>query len=251
MDPRKIFGNKTLNFAHRGFTERAVENTLSAFQAALELGVDGIELDVRTCKTGEVVVIHDPTVTRLTNGRGFVKSKTLSELKALRIKGVDGEFDEQIPTLAEVLDLVGEKTILNVEIKTKGLPKDHIEQKVVDVLRAYALEYKSIISSFNPLVLRRIKKIDEKIMSGYLIDKNFNVRNSEISLSKLAGARAIHLEWRLATENLIQKIKDSGYYLMVWSVNEPKMMQRYLQLGVHGIITDRSDLLNEYLRGER
>ena len=94
-----IFKQKPLNFAHRGFTATAPENSMAAFKAAVELGAHGIELDVRTCKTGELVVFHDPTLARMTNGRGFIKNKTLEELKELRIKTHDGMTDEQIPTI--------------------------------------------------------------------------------------------------------------------------------------------------------
>lgn len=238
-----IFKNKPLNFAHRGFTASAPENSLAAFKAAVELGAHGIELDVRTCKTGELVVIHDPVLARMTNGRGFIKNKTLKELKKLRLRTKDGLTDEQIPTLEEVLELLDGKAILNVEIKTKGLPGAHIEKKVVEVLRQYGIEYTTIISSFNPIVMRRIKKIDDQIVSGFLIDKNFNVRRSEILLTKFAGAKAIHLEKSLAKEAFIKKIRALGFYCIVWSVNDPALMKRLTEWGVEGIITDKPNIL--------
>ncbi|MFQ5751040.1 MAG: glycerophosphodiester phosphodiesterase [bacterium] len=238
-----------MNFAHRGFTAAAPENSLAAFKAAADLGVDGIELDVRTCKTGEVVVFHDPTVTRMTDGRGFVKNKTLAELKSLRIKYQNKILDEHIPTLAEVIEFLSGRALLNVEIKTNGLPKNHIEHKVVEILKHYGLEYTTIISSFNPMVLRRIKKIDREIVTGYLIDKNFNVRNSEISLTKLFGAKAVHLELSLAKEKLIKKIEQFGYFSVVWSVNDPARMKQLFAMGVNGMITDKPDLLKKIMMG--
>ena len=240
---RPFLANKTLNVAHRGFKVTAPENSLAAFNAAVELGVDGIELDVRTCKSGEVVVFHDPILARMTNGRGFVKNKTLAELKRLRIKSANPELDERIPTLAELIEQVRGKVFLNVEIKTNGLPKNHFEEKVVAILRQYGIEYQTIISSFNPIVLRRIRKIDDQIITGYLIEKNFSVRNSEIPMTKLAGAKAIHLEKTLAKEKLIKKMRDRGMYSVVWTVNDPELMKQFLKLRVHAIITDRPDLL--------
>jgi glycerophosphoryl diester phosphodiesterase len=237
--------NRTLNFAHRGFTLAAPENSLAAFKAALELGVDGIEFDVRTCKSGEVVVFHDPTLARMTDGRGFVKHKTLAELKRLRLRSANPELDERIPTLEELVETVQGRLLLNIEIKTKGLPKDHIENRVVEILRSYGLEYQTIISSFNPIVLRRIRKLDDQIMTGYLLDKNFTVRKSEIPLSRLAGAKAIHFEKSLVTQKLLDKIKRLGVYSAVWTVNEPDMMRRFLAMSVNAIISDRPDVLKK------
>ena len=238
-----IFKQKPLNFAHRGFTATAPENSMAAFKAAVELGAHGIELDVRTCKTGELVVFHDSTLARMTNGRGFIKNKTLEELKELRIKTHDGMTDEQIPTIGEVIDLLGDRALLNVEIKTNGIPKNRIEKKVVEVLRHYGIEYKTIISSFNPLVMRRLKKIDDQLLTGFLIDNNFNVGRSEILLTKFAGAKAIHLEKSLAKDAFIKKVQTLGFYCVVWSVNEPAMMERLTNMRVDAIITDKPDLL--------
>ncbi|RMF69125.1 MAG: glycerophosphodiester phosphodiesterase [Calditrichaeota bacterium] len=245
MAGHSIFANKPLNFAHRGFTAKAPENTLAAFREAVELGVDGIELDVRVCKSGELVVFHDATLARMTDGRGFVKNKTLDELNCFRIRSADGMYEEKIPTLAEVIENLGERTILNVEIKTNGLPKAQIERKVVEVLRKYQMQERAIVSSFNPLVIRRIRKLDREILTGFLIDKSFNVRRSEIFLTKLTGAQAIHLDKSLATESFLKKIRDLGYYALVWSVNDPQRLKQLSDLGVEGIITDRPDLLKE------
>jgi len=235
---------RPLNFAHRGFTRAAPENTLAAFREAIELGVDGIELDVRSCKSGDVVVFHDPTLTRLTTGRGFVKNKTLAELKELRFRTEHEVYsEERIPTLEEVIDMVRGKVLLNVEIKTNGLPKNNFEKRVVEILRNMGVVEKTIISSFNPLVIRRIRKMDDTILTGYLIDKNFNVRRSEIFLTKMSGARAVHIDETLASENLIKKIRDFGFLCVVWTVNDPNRMRRLSGFGVTAIITDHPDVL--------
>ncbi len=218
---------------------------MAAFKAAIDLGADGIELDVRTCRTGEVVVFHDSMVTRLTNGRGFVKNKSLVELKSLRLNSPNPNLNEQIPTLAEVIELIDKKVILNIEIKTKGLPKDHIEDKVVEILNQYRLESKVIISSFNPIVIRRVRKINNEILTGYLIEKNFNVHNMEISLTKLSGAKAIILETSLAQEKLVAKIQELGYHSVVWTVNNPIVMKSLIEMGVDGIITDKPELMEK------
>ena len=243
-----MFGDRTLNFAHRGFTVSAPENSLAAFEAAVEIGVDGIELDARVCKSGELIVFHDPTLKRMTDGRGFIKNKILAELRDLRLKSADGSSSERIPCLSEVLDYCKGKTLLNIEIKTNGLPKDQIEARLVKMVKEHRVEEQTIISSFNPVVIRRIKKLDPDLLTGYLIDKNFTVRKSEVPLTKFSGARAVHLEQSLVKEKLIARMKRLGYFCVVWSVNDPKIMRRFVAMGVHAIISDKPDVLKAIVR---
>lgn len=243
-----MFGDTTLNFAHRGFTVSAPENSLAAFEAAVELGVDGIELDTRVCKSGELIVFHDPTLKRMTDGRGFIKTKTLTELRDLRLKSAEGSSGERIPSLSEVLDYCKGKALLNIEIKTNGLPKDHIEARLVKMVKDHRVEEQTIISSFNPVIIRRIKKIDPDLLTGYLIDKKFTVRKFEVPLTKLSGARAVHLEQSLVKEKLIARMKRLGYFCVVWSVNDPQTMRRFVAMGVHAIISDKPAVLKTILR---
>ena len=245
----QIFNGTSLNFAHRGFTRSAPENSLSAFAAAIELGVDGIELDVRTCKTGEVIVFHDPTVARMTNGRGFVKNKTLEELKRLRLRNQNLEINENIPTLEEVIELLDGRVILNIELKTKGTRKESLEKKVVDIIGYYGIADSTVISSFNPIAVRRIRKIDDRLTTGLILNKNFNIRRSEIPLTKLVGAKALHLEKSLVRAKLIKKIKDLGFYCVVWSENDPGKMQQMIDIGIDAIITDKPDVLKNVKAG--
>ncbi len=243
MHANELFHKRPLNFAHRGFTKSAPENSLAAFKNAMELGVDGIELDIRTCKSGEIVVFHDSYLSRMTSGKGFIKNRRLSELKRQRLLFQKQETREQIPTLEEVIGLTKGKMFLNIEIKTNGLPGSNIEEKLVDLLYRCGVEREVIISSFNPLVVRRMKKIDATLLTGYLIDKKIKIKNTEIFLSKLTGAKAIHLEKSLAREALLKKMHEFGFYSMIWTVNEKSDMQSLINLNVNGIISDRPDLL--------
>jgi len=242
---KKIFEKRPLNIAHRGFTKEAPENSLAAFENAIALGVDGIELDVRTCKSGEIVVFHDAYLGRMTSGRGFVKNKTLTELKQQRLLLGGVETAEEIPTLDEVIALTKAKLFVNIEIKTNGLPGNNIEEKLVDLLHRRGVAGDVLISSFNPLVVRRFKKIDGTILTGYLIDKKIKIKNTEIFLSKLTGARAIHLEKTLAREPLLRKMHEFGFYSMIWTVNDRADMTSLRDLGVNGIITDKPDMLKQ------
>ena len=190
-----------------------------------------------------MIVFHDPTLKRMTDGRGFVKNKTLAELRDLRLKSADGGSSERIPCLNEVLDYCKGKALLNIEIKTNGLPKDHIETKLVKMVKDQQVEEQTIISSFNPVVIRRIRKIDPDMLTGYLIDKNFTVRKSEVPLTKLSGARAVHLEQSLVKEKLIARMRRLGYFCVVWNVNDPQSMRRFVAMGVNAIISDKPDVL--------
>lgn len=242
--PNIPFQEKTLSFAHRGFTAAAPENSLAAFRAAIELGVDGIELDVRVCASGEVVVFHDAEIERMTTSSGEVKALTIKELRETRLLFKGKATDEGVPTLEEVLELVHGRAVLNVEIKHDSLPAGHqIEKKVVALLKEFNAFESTVISCFHPLVVRRLRKIDPKVLNGFLLESNFNVRNSEMLFTKISGARMVHLEKGLLSKSLFNKIKDRGYGCLVWTVNEKVEMQKFLNMGVDGIITDKPDVL--------
>lgn len=244
MPRRFLSEEKMMNIAHRGFTAAAPENTLLAFQHAIELGADGIELDVRLCKSGEVIVFHDAKLERMTSDAGAVKSKNFDELRELRVLHNGVATPEQIPTLDEVLELVAGKMFVNIEIKVNGLPSAGLlEEKVLAICQHHGVKNDVIISSFNPLTVRKIRKLDDSYLNGYIVDKNIRVGNAELFLSRMAGARAIHIEHTLLTEILAEKIIAAGFVCLVWTVNEIADMQRMLQLGVEGVITDKPDAL--------
>ena len=184
----------------------------------------------------------------MTNGSGFIKNLSLSEIKRLRIQSDKTASTHKIPTLAEVLDLVDGRIILNIEIKVNGLPPKHgIEEKVVDILKQFKVKHSAIISSFHPLTVRRIKRIDDEVINGILIEKNFTIRNYEIFFLKMAGAKAIHMEGGLANSSLIDQVNKHGFYSLVWTVNEPALMRNLIEWGASGIITDRPDMLQEII----
>ncbi len=241
---------KAYNIAHRGYTVAAPENTMKAFQDAITLGADGIELDVRTCKSGEVVVFHDAKLERMTNGVGLVKNKSLDELRELRIVAAGKETAQAIPTLDDVLELTRGHLFVNIEIKANGLTVRHnIEEKVLDICRRFGLEHKVVISSFNPLSVRKVRKFDRQAVNGFIIDSKVAAANGELFITKLSGGRGIHIEGALLTPELGVKVREKGYYLMAWTINEPAEMQRCLDLNLNGIITDRPDLLKKLTQG--
>ena len=240
-----VFDGNLRVFGHRGFPEVAPELTLAGFEAALDAGADGIELDVRLCSTGEVVVIHDATLGRTTDGHGFVRKKSLQELKQYdagsyyhpRFAG------QRIPTLAEVFELVDQRGLVNVEIKGRGYPKEEIERKVLETIYRFGVEDRTIISSFNPLILRRVARLDPQMPTGYLIDHNFSIARSEQVLARLSGAQALHLHSALLRRSLVQRVRDKGFHVVVWDVDTAEEMRRAIDLGIDAVITDRPSLM--------
>ena len=159
--------DRPLNFAHRGASYEAPENTLAAFLLAAELGADGIEFDVQLSADGQAVVIHDFNLEKTTDGQGPVALKTLDELKEL---DAGAWFDpifagQRIPTLQEVIDAVGQRLLLNVELKTFSLRDDGLAAAVVRTIEDHHLLDRVIVSSFNPLAVRRVKQLNPRISS--------------------------------------------------------------------------------------
>src|SRR3989338_5520792 len=153
---------KPLILAHLGFTQWHVENTLEAVEAALKLGCDGVEVDLRMTKDGELVVFHDDDLKRLAGRDDELEEMTVSTLREVRIG------QSRIPMLEELLDLVQDKALLNLEIKTVRPFSSKVEKKLLETLRSFRLGPTILVSSFHPLPLRRRRKLSPELRRGYL-----------------------------------------------------------------------------------
>ncbi len=241
---------RPLIFAHRGASAVAPMNTLAAFKKALELGADGIELDVQYSSDGALMVIHDLTLEATTNGTGRVVSHTLEELKKLdagswfnrRFRG------ERIPTLDEVFDTIGDRLLMNIELKTYSLFKsDGMERDVADLIKQRDLYDQVIVSSFNPFAIRRIKQYDPRIETGLLYAAEMPRIYSHTWLRPWVRPDALHPEHDMVDERLARWARRKGYPLNVWTVNDEAEMRRLIALGVNSIITDYPDRLRALL----
>ena len=222
-----------LNIGHRGSKGYEPENTLISFRRALELNADGVEFDVHICKSGELVVIHDFTVDRTTNGTGAVSDLTLSELKKLRING-----SIEIPTLEEVLLLFNKKHFINIELKgthTAKLVCDCIEKNVQEDGFAYS---NFIVSSFQRDELESVANYNSKIPLGILTQASVE---QALEWAEEFSATAIHPHFSLLTTENVALTRQKGYQIYTWTVNEFDDIQRVKEFGVNGIITDFSD----------
>ena len=162
--------NNTKVWAHRGASAYAPENTLEAFKLAVDMGADGIELDVQLSKDGELVVIHDEEIDRTSNGKGFVKDYTLKELKKFNFNNSNSKYHKvNIPTLKEVFELLKSTEMdINVELKTGVFFYEGIEEKVLSLAKEMKMEERIIYSSFNHYSVMKVKELDENAKIGLL-----------------------------------------------------------------------------------
>jgi glycerophosphoryl diester phosphodiesterase len=241
---------RPLNFAHRGASHKAPENTMAAFRMAAEMGADGIEFDVQICKDGEVVVMHDFAVDATTDSSGRVKDLTLAELQKLDAGGwYAAEFaGERIPTLAQVLHELGARLMLNIELKTGGFFPEGLEQEVVRLVEDTNLAHQVIISSFNPLALRRVRRLNRYIPTGFLYSPDHPHYLPGRWLQSLARPNALHPRWDMIDEQSVAAAHSQGLEVTPWTCNDPDAMRRLVGWGVDAIITDRPDLLYNLLR---
>ena len=254
--------DRVLNFAHRGASHDAPQNTLAAFRLAREMGADGVELDVQASKDGEAVVIHNFTVDATTNGQGAVKDKTLAELKELDAgswfdaaptkrcpEPVEGLAfaGQRIPTLQEVIIEVGHQLLLNIELKARVFGSAGLVSEVVRLIEDHNLIHRAIVSSFNPLALRQVKKLNPRINTGPIYFFDLPAHPVRASFTFLADPNALHPEKRLVTREYMAWASERGYRVNTWTIDEPAEMRRLVALGVGGIITNRPDVLREIL----
>ena len=240
----------TLNIAHRGASALAPENTMAAFAMAVELGADAIELDLHVSRDGELVVIHDNTLDRTTDGEGPVHARSLQELKRLDAGRWFGESfaGQRIPTLAEVLDRFSGKVPLALEIKAGSAFFRGIEERVVSVLREHQVISQVAVASFDHHALLRLKDLEPCLRTAALLV------GRPMSMSAVAGPSktdAMALEFSLVTKTEVDACRAAGLQLVVWVVNEPAQMRHFIDLGVDGIITDSPDLLRQVLIEQR
>jgi len=233
-------------FAHRGASGYAPENTLAAFDLARELGSDGVELDVQMTKDGELVVIHDETVDRTTDGTGWVKDLTLRQIKSLNASmGSETYPRERVPTLAEVFDLLADTPLaINVEIKDSLVIYPGIAEKLLGIIDERDWEYRITISSFNHITLAHIRQIGSLVYTGVLFS---DVIYEPWNYAHQLWATALHPPFQYVdgVPNLIEESRNSLLEINVWTVNETPDIDRMLAWGVDGIITNYPDRVIE------
>jgi glycerophosphoryl diester phosphodiesterase len=238
--------------AHRGASGLAPENTLAAMKKALSYPfVEWIELDVQLSKDGVPVVIHDDTVNRTTDRKGRVADYTAAELAAMDAGSwFSPAFrGEPVPTLEQVLELTAGKCRLNIELKTYGGRYPGIEAAVVGLLRRHGRTGDSVITSFDPLALRRVKEAESRMRTGLIIDAA--PPGLEQALARL-GATFLSIGWNRLTAGRMASFRQAGLAVMAWTVDRKPAMRRIAAMGEDIIIcTNYPDRFGELLAGRR
>ncbi|WEG13512.1 glycerophosphodiester phosphodiesterase [Pullulanibacillus sp. KACC 23026] len=234
---------KTKIIAHRGFKSAAPENTLIAFELAKQAGTDGIELDIHRTKDGSLVVMHDETLDRTSNGRGWIKDITFAELSKLDAGSwFAPEFKgEKIPLLEDVLIWARSQGIfVNIELKTAIVEYPGLEDAVVDLINRYGLHDQVLCSSFNHVSLKNIKQLDPDIQVAILYAQQLV---DPWLYAKHIGAVAIHPYFKHISPEIVMACKKYKIDINPYTVNEINDLETMMNLGVTSIITDYPDRL--------
>lgn len=227
-------------FAHRGASAHAPENTLTAFQLAINQNSDGIELDVMLTADSEIVVIHDTSIDRTTTGKGQVKFMDLSTLRQFDAGSWFGpEFaGERIPTLNEVLELVGDQVIINIEIQPYSYPLNETTMKVASLVAQHGLEKSIIFSSFNLRALVQIHQLLPSVRIGILLRPGILGTWAKLRFDWWGNYHSIHPHYSAVTPKMIQRAIAKGHRVIAYTVNQPEEIRRLFAMGISGIFTD-------------
>lgn len=226
--------NEMLKIGHRGAKGHLAENTLESIKKALSLGVDGIEIDVHRCASGQLVVFHDFTLDRMTNTSGEVSKHTLVQLKRVEVKG-----HCQIPTLSEVLTFINNKCLVNIELKGHDTAKE--ASRLIDFfVEKKGWDYSNIIvSSFQKDLLETVYEINKKIPLGVLTDTKLE---KAVDFAKTIQAVSIHPDYTMLTQEIVEDLQKD-FKVFTYTVNNLKPIKRIKSYGVDGIISDFPDRL--------
>lgn len=232
------------NIAHRGASAYEPENTLRAFARAVEMGATMLELDVHLSRDGSLVVIHDPELSRTTNGSGLVSDLPLAEIQRF-----DAGYGEHVPTLAEVIEQVRGRAQLYIELKGQQTPA-----AVVECLRRTAFVDQAIAGSFFPWLPQKIKFLEPAIRTSVLIAAR-DREASFIDWALAVGADFVHPCWEraapapheLLTPKMVAAIHSHGLGIVVWHEERPEELRELVRLDVQGICTNTPDVLDGIL----
>ncbi len=229
-----------LIIGHRGASAYAPENTLAAFAMALDMGADGVELDVQLSAEGDLIIFHDDTPQRLTGQTGRVTDMTLAQLKALDL----GE-GQTVPTLDELFEMLGPTLLYNIEIKDFRLRNYGIEDAIADRVMAHQLESRVLISSFNPFAVRRsLAAFPRRVPVALLREDGW--RQHTRWLADADGDNPYHT---LIDVDYMRWARQKKKLVTTWTVDDSAEAQRLAKLGVNGIITNKPDVIRSAVFG--
>lgn len=228
--------------AHRGASGYSPENTIESFQMALDQGVDGIELDVRFTKDRVLVVCHDATIRRTSDGKGRVQDMTLEELQSHDFGAWFGpEYaGEKMPTLEETLKVLqDENVLLNIEIKNGPRMDEGMEEEVVRLVEKYDFSERVLITAFNHLSLQRVHELDSELKIGFILHTNLIDPFHYIEHSGIKPY-TIHPNYQYITQEMIDEAHRRGIKVMAATVDDKEYGERFKQMGVEYLLTNKT-----------
>lgn len=230
--------------AHRGASSYAPENTFAAFDLAIQMGVNHIELDVHSTRDRHIVVIHDETVDRTTNGAGPVTSHTLAALKALDAGSwFDRKFsEERIPTFSEVLQRYKGRVHIHTEIKGHSA---HLSHRTADLVRRHGMAEQVTITSFQKTRLEETHAYAPELPTGWLVAE---VSGAVVAEARVMGLTQICPRANAATPELIQRLHVDGFVVRAWGVATEDLMRQVVKAGADGMTVNFPDKLIAYLK---
>jgi len=239
---------RTWVIAHRGFSGRAPENTLAAISEAIAIGADMAEIDVTLTADERVVVIHDETLDRTTNGVGKVADHNFDA-----IRGLDAGLwfasqfaGEKVPTLGEVLDTTKGRILLNVEIKTEAVDRG-ISDKVAVAIRDRGMADQVVVSSFSPTALEQMHRVAPEIRTAVLYNPELQRGEDPVEIVHGLGASAFNIRGSRLKAKMLRSCREHGIPVGVYTVDKPKKMKRWVKKGIDAIFTNHPDRLIEIL----
>lgn len=242
-------GRRTRVIAHRGFSGNAPENTLAAIREAIVVGADMVEIDVTLSSDGKIVVIHDETLDRTTNGTGLVSEQAFADLEKLDAGSWFGPrfAGEPIPTLGQVLAEVNGKILLNIEIKSEAVERG-IAAEVVETVRRSRMSDQIVISSFSPAALEQVHLKAPGFVTAVLYNADVHRGRDAVDIVEELGASAFNIKRQRLTPAMLSRCGEHGIPIGIYTVNKKRRMRRMIKKGVAAIFTDRPDRLIEVLQ---
>lgn len=242
MEPPSLKLKSFRVIAHRGASGYAPENTLSSFQKGLDLGADMLELDIHLSRDGELIVIHDPTLDRTTNGTGYIKNHSVKELKQFdAAKQFAAYRGERIPILQEVFDLAKNRATFAIEIKNCPVLYPDIEKKLVRLIEKNELVDKVLVIAFYHPSLKEIKRLNPDIQTGILYT---GALLEPWVVAETVGANALHPRYEYTMADIVAEAHKRDYLVHPWTINNRLDIEQWIKYGVDGITSDYPDSLS-------
>jgi glycerophosphoryl diester phosphodiesterase len=223
---------------HRGAMGHALENTIESVKKAIELNVDGIEIDVFKSKTGELVVYHDPFLSRLSNSNAFIEQISLDSIKKIKLLG-----GQSIPTLNEVIEIIPENIFLNIELKGENTAIETNKVIIEYINRSNFTPSSFIVSSFRWDELVEFRNTNKDVPIAILVDSLYKI-DIAIKLAKEINAFAINPNNEFLTKEIVKKVQSFNIKVYPYTINDLSSIKRMKSMGVDAIITDFPERIN-------